>query len=100
MAILKKGSRKIVVEEIKYRWNMRRKPTHAQADYSCSVSAAVELLENPGSVLHITFTGNNYNYDHGTEFPVTPKDVEASIKSALNKGWQPEKSGATFEFSY
>ena len=78
---------------------MRRKPTHAQGDYSCSVSAAVELLENPGSVLHIRFTENNYNNYNGTEF-LTPKDIKASIKSALDKGWQPEKSGATFEFSY
>jgi hypothetical protein len=96
MAILKKGSRKIIVDSTSYRWNIRRKPTHRQGDYSSCVTAAVELLENPGATLSIEFFWNQYNNYDGTQFPVTPKDIELSIREALSKGWQPEKPGSTF----
>jgi len=100
MAILKKGSRKIVVESIEYRWNIRRKPTHSQADFSCNVTASAELSDASGTVLVITFLWNNYHYYEGTEHPITPKHIQESITGAINAGWEPSKQGAQFNYEH
>lgn len=47
MAMQKKDTRKITVEEVKYRWKVRWR--HSK------LTSAVELYENPQSVLSISF---------------------------------------------
>ena len=55
MSIPKKGSRKIVVNSIEYRWSIRKKPTYGQAvdNLNSGLIAAVELYLNAGSTLPI-----------------------------------------------
>jgi hypothetical protein len=98
MAIPKKGSRKITVNNTEYRWNIRRKPSHCQADFALNVTVSAELYEMSGSVLVIEFSWNQYQYSDKTEFPVTPKLIEQSISSAISKGWKPEKKGSQFNY--
>jgi len=97
MTIPKKGSRKITVEEVNYRWAITRKPPRSQDLDNANVSAAVELAENPRSVLSISFSGVGYDKWIGiAPKPVTPKHIETCIKRALNEGWQPNKNGSAF----
>lgn len=90
MAIPKKGSRKIVVDDVVYRWRIRWKPSYAQECEDANLNAAAELYENPQSVLHIAFPWARYNEIFGTAVkPVTPKYIESVIKDALKSGWKP-----------
>ncbi|WP_444909972.1 hypothetical protein [Microbulbifer sp. TRSA005] len=99
MAIPKKGSRKIVVNTVEYRWIVRSKPTYSQGAFGDDMTAAVELAESPGQVLSITFPWIRCDSWIGIpEVPVTPKDIEASITAALQIGWQPEKKGSAFKY--
>ncbi|NEO88061.1 MAG: hypothetical protein F6J87_27965 [Spirulina sp. SIO3F2] len=98
MAIPKTGSRKIMVDSVEYRWHIRRQPTPMQGGHGTCVTGAVELLENPGSVLWISFLWNHHrNYD-GAEFAIVPNDVAAAITDALKAGWNPAILGGNFEF--
>jgi len=99
MAIPKKGLRKIIIDSTEYRWTIRSKPTYSQGAFGNDMTAAAELAESPGTVLSITFPWVRCdNWIENPELPVTPKDIESCIKSALQKGWQPEKKGSAFKF--
>ena len=99
MAIPKKGSRKIVVDTVEYRWTIRSKPTYSQGAFGNHMTAAVELAEKSGAVLSITFPWVRCdNWIGNPELPVTPKDIENCIRSALQDGWQPAKRGSAFKF--
>ncbi|GAB2888953.1 hypothetical protein ACCI51_19170 [Microbulbifer echini] len=98
MAISKKGSRKIIVDSVEYRWTIRSKPTYSQGAFGDDMTAAVELAECPGQVLSITFPWIRCDSWIGNlEKPVTPKDIEASIQTALQNGWRPELKGSAFK---
>lgn len=48
MAIPKKGSRIISVNESDYKWRIRRKVTYSQVDYGLGkLHLAIESVENP-----------------------------------------------------
>ncbi|KZN45845.1 hypothetical protein N474_25340 [Pseudoalteromonas luteoviolacea CPMOR-2] len=75
MAIPKKGSRKIVVDSVEYRWTIRSKPTYSQGAFGNNMTAA-ELAEKSGAVLSIAFLwGRCDNWIGNLELPVTPKDI-------------------------
>ena len=95
MAIPKKGSRKIVVDDVVYRWRIRWKPTIPTQDYFLSgLLAAVELYDDPQSVLYVGCTWSSYKHYPALEVePVTPKQIESAIRNALKAGWQPERKG-------
>lgn len=101
MAISKKGSRKIVVDNITYRWTIRSKPTYSQGAFEDNMTAAAELYDNPGTVLSITFPWVRCdNWIENPKVPVTPKDIEKSIRGALKKGWKPENRGSAFKYTH
>ncbi len=101
MALAKKGSRKITISGNVYRWKIRHKPTYTQCVFSGKMTAAVELSENPGAVLLITFPWVSYDSWIGNpEKPVTPKHIEQSIQAALSMGWNPNEKGKIFEYSH
>lgn len=99
MAIPKKGSWHIVVDDENYRWLIRRKATYSQTDYGGGkLHVAVEkvLLDNQiGSTLLI-ISNRPHPKDWGAEDvrPITPYDVATWIKEAIASGWQPDQSGA------
>ena len=102
MTIPKKGSRKITVNDLTYRWSIRHKPTPSQEKGS-SILASVELYLEPGCSLSIEFPWVRFdNLVEGTENArsITPKIIQFCIKDALKKGWNPEKKGPTFEYFY
>ena len=100
MAIPKKGSRKIVVDNVLYRWRIRWKPSYSQECQDNCLCAAAEIYENPQSALHIAFPWARYKlYSSFNVEPVTPRHIELMIRKALEKGWQPNKNG-NFEVTH
>jgi hypothetical protein len=90
MAIPKKGSRKIVVDNVAYRWRIRWKISDGYE--AGTLNAAVELYENPQSVLHIIFPWVKYEGHMFVAESVTPKHIEFVIRKALKEGWQPKEN--------
>lgn len=101
MAIPKKGSRKLVLDNETYRWLIRRKATYTQSDYGIGyIHVAVEHAEENGSVL-IIYTSKPHPKDWATVEvdAVTPTDVEKWIRVALKKGWSPKEVGRQFKLN-
>lgn len=99
MSIPKKGSRKISVNEIKYIWLIRIKPTYMQSDYGSGfLHVAVEKEESLGSTL-VIYTNHRHPKDiHVKEIkPVTPSLVANWIEKAIDVGWLPNKKGHQFQ---
>ncbi|MGH1384091.1 hypothetical protein [Kordia sp.] len=98
MAIPKKGTRKITVNESDYRWLIRKKVTYTQSVYGDGkLSVAIELAENPGTTLHI-YTDRNHPHDIYTKevTPIVPSDISNWINKALLLGWKPSEKGKPF----
>ena len=95
MAIPTKGSRNISVDNSNYRWLIRRKETYLQVDYGIGkIHVAIELNQKPNNTL-IVYTDRPHPHDIGTNeiIPVTPSDISSWIISAIEIGWNPNKSG-------
>lgn len=98
MAIPKKGTRKITVYELNFRWLIRRKATYTQTNYGIGkLHVAVELEENPGTCLFI-YTDRKHPNDTESEIvnTIKPSDISNWIKQALELGWDPSKNGKPF----
>jgi hypothetical protein len=103
MSLPKKGSRKIVVDGLEYRWTIRRKPTYGQREYKgqksyAGMTVGIErILETKGSILLVEL----YRARPDGEWlvdktPITPKIIEQYICTALEKGWQADRVGKPF----
>lgn len=102
MAIPKKGSWHIVVDDENYRWLIRRKATYSQTDYGGGkLHVAVEkvLLDNPKGSTLLIISDRPHPKDWGAEDvrPITPYDVATWIREAIASGWQPDQSGAMYQ---
>lgn len=105
MAIPKKGSRKIVVNQDDYRWLIRRKATDCQSDFGFGeINVAIEHADGCGATLLVK-TGYPHPQDMAAGgvinavTPVVPSDVAIWIKEAIKAGWCPQEPGPTFYFS-
>jgi len=100
MSITKKGSRRIVVRGIAYRWVVRPKPTYCQALTWGSFSFAAELEVSGQSTLVVTLDAarpDNWVGEQG--FVITPSLVAQAIEQALARGWKPESKGSPHELA-
>jgi hypothetical protein len=98
MTIPKKGSRKIVLGELNYKWLIRRKGTDCQVDYGIGkIHVAIELDDKPNNTL-IIYTDRPHPQDYSSSevIPVTPADIKKWIYDALDIGWKPNISGPQF----
>lgn len=86
MAILKKGARKITVNNVQYLWKIRHKPTYNQECFNGYATASVSIPTGDGQLLYITFPFGIYQ-------SITPKTIADCIQTALNEGWQPNEKG-------
>jgi hypothetical protein len=94
MAIAKRGSRRIVVETVPYRWT---RPTYTQALAQGSLSFAVELEDSGRTTLVVTVNGSRPDNWVGSEgYVVTPSVVERAIRQALHQGWSPAEEGSPY----
>ncbi|MFD3538710.1 hypothetical protein ACFWUQ_04325 [Streptomyces sp. NPDC058662] len=98
MALHRRGSRRLVVSGVPYRWRIRRKPTYSQALCWSPCTFAVERADCSGSVLVVTtgqFHANNW-FERPSQ-PVLPSDVARAIQLALTAAWQPTTPGPPFQ---
>ena len=100
MAISKKGSRSIVVNEINYHWLIRRKATYSQEIFGTpQLNVAIACTDQNGSTL-VIHTDRPHSKNIETEasdiIPITPKDIATWITSAIELGWEPRVPGPQF----
>lgn len=91
MALVKKGSRRIVVDDVAYKWRLRRRPTYNQGMGWSPTTYAVEHADRPGAVLLVTTDQPHMrNWVGMVGNPVQPADVADAVRTALANGWMPE----------
>jgi len=101
MAIAGKGSRRIVVDSLPYRWLVRSRPTYVQALAQAKMTFAVDLENGGQSTLLVTVDAVRPGNWVGEESsPVTPSVVAQVIRQALAQGWSPTVRGGAFELTY
>ncbi|MFE2436344.1 hypothetical protein [Streptomyces sp. NPDC059409] len=97
MALVRKGSRRIVVDGTAYRWRLRRRPTYFQALAWTPCTFAVVYADAPGTTLVVTTNQPHPSNWFGREAkPVLPSDVAHAIELALCEGWTPTEPGSPF----
>lgn len=101
MTIPRKGSRRIVVDGIEYRWRIRQKPTYSQAAFGHTLNVAVEICENSNCTLVVDLSqAHPCNWIGDPSTPVTPSEVSDLIRNALDVGWKPTEKGSAFKISF
>lgn len=104
MAILKKGSRRIVVNGQAFRWRVNERSIKLEGILSSQLTLVVELVETNGSKLIVNssqpFTEDWFKHRHvwQTVGPISilPSQVATLIQKAIETGWEPKKQGETF----
>lgn len=100
MAVPKRGSRPIVVDEQRYFWYVRHRPTrerYKQLDLD-DLTVAVELSGCNGSVLLLRLPIPHPSMWPGSVRirPVLPAEVAGYIRDARCAGWDPAGEGGRF----
>ncbi|MCQ9132654.1 hypothetical protein [Streptomyces hilarionis] len=97
MALVRKGSRGIVVDGTAYRWRLRGRPTYFQGLAWSPCTFAVEYADTPGMTLVVTTDQPHSSNWIGREpVPVLPSGVAAAVRLALREGWTPTAHGSPF----
>lgn len=97
MALVRKRSRRIVVDGRAYRWQLRRRPSYRQALSESPFTYAVEDYDHPGRTLVVTTSRPHpSNWFNRPSAPVLPADVARAIQEAIERGWDPSSRGAPF----
>ncbi|MGW2543713.1 hypothetical protein ACWC5I_23260 [Kitasatospora sp. NPDC001574] len=96
VALAKKGSRRIVVDGVEYRWRVSRKPC---CDYDgITLGYMVEDAACPGTTL-VVETGRPAVLEPNMlpSEVVLPREVAAGIRAARSNGWTPGSNGSPFK---
>ncbi|MFD7708029.1 hypothetical protein ACFV6E_34720 [Streptomyces sp. NPDC059785] len=97
MALVRKGSRRIVVDGTAYRWRLRGRPTYSQGLAWSPCAFGVEHADAQGMTLVVAtdqpHPGNWIGREAG---PVRPSRVAAAVRLALREGWTPTVQGSAF----
>ena len=97
MALVRKGSRRIVVHGTVYRWRLRGRPTYFQSLAWTPCTFAVERADASGTTLVVTTNQPHPSNWFGHEAkPVLPSDVALAIELAIREGWTPAEPGSLF----
>ncbi|MEV5898596.1 hypothetical protein [Streptomyces sp. NPDC052127] len=97
MALVCKGSRRIVVDGTAYRWRLRGRPTYPQGPAWSPCTFAVEHADTPRTTLMVTTNQPHLSNWIGREAkPVLPSEVAQAIGRALREGWTPTAPGSPF----
>jgi hypothetical protein len=100
MALNRKGSRRITVDGIEYRWRIRRKPSYMQGLCWSPMTYAVEAASGsePGTTLIVNSGQAHPSNWVGVETePIRPAHVAASIREARDQGWDPTRVGSPLQ---
>jgi hypothetical protein len=98
MTLATKGSRRITVEGVTFRWAVRRRPTYCQANGWSPLSFVVEQAEQPGALLVVSLPcAHPGNWIGLPSQPVMPETVAVGIRQAVAAGWRPSRPGPAFK---
>ncbi|MFI6850493.1 hypothetical protein OG535_40265 [Kitasatospora sp. NBC_00085] len=97
MALVRRGSRRITVDGVTYRWRVRGRVTYTRGLVWRPLAYAVEQDGTSGTTLVVTTNQPHPSNWFGISArAILPSDVAASIRKARAKGWTPEKPGSPF----
>src|SRR5688572_32058536 len=91
MALARKGHRTITVDDVKYEWAIRKKPTYSQGAFQTQMTIAIQRA-GTGDRRVLIVNARISRPDNWIEPPqtsVTPVMVRSMITAALADGWQP-----------
>lgn len=95
MAIPVKGSRRIVIDAIAYRWSVRKRNTYSQALEQGALTFAVEREDSGLTVLVVSLNGPRpRTWFSKSDRAVTPALVERAVREALAQGWSAQTPGS------
>ena len=97
MSLPSKGSRRIVVDDIAYRWRVRHKPTYGQGAFASELQFAVQRESFGRCTLSVIL--DQPRPDNWLNKPgavVTPALVAQAVRQALQQGWQASSAGSAF----
>ncbi|GAA1261255.1 hypothetical protein GCM10009665_58780 [Kitasatospora nipponensis] len=97
MALAKKGSRRIVVDGVEYRWRVSRRHWCCDQDVN-TLGYRVQHATRPGTTL-VVETGRP-TVPAPTVLPaevILPREVAAGIRAARSSGWTPSSNGSPFK---
>lgn len=103
----RKGTRRIVVDGVPYRWRHRARITCAQGamPWGGPLTCTIERESGPGRLLVVTF-GDRRPQDYCCPYctpagplpeGITPSRVAEAIRRALTEGWNPDGPSGRFE---
>jgi len=99
MAINRKGSRRVVVDDVVYRWTIRRKPSRGQAYEWSPLRVAISPDAGLGTTLVVEANGERPDaYLQISPVTMTPATIAATIRAALASGWRSTEPGPPFHF--
>lgn len=99
MSLPHKGSRKVEVDGVHYRWMIRRKPTYSQALKETPMTLAIEPCDAAGKLTVSLGVSRPDNWLDSHQTSVTPKVVAEIIREAVVAGWDSDDPRA-FSFCY
>jgi hypothetical protein len=97
MTIPSAGSRKIRIGNDDFRWRVCDRATYCQGIAVSNLTVAIESSPR-GQTLHLTLPAlrcDNRLFHPG--YVVSPADVARWIPLAIDRGWEPNQSGPTFQ---
>ena len=97
MTISRKGSRRVVVDGVPYRWTVRPSPSYLQALAQNPLSFAVADESSAGTTLIVQLSGPRpEKWLTEPEATVTPVIIQQAVRSALARGWRATQRGAPY----
>ncbi|MFG2036476.1 hypothetical protein [Dactylosporangium sp. NPDC048998] len=97
MTLNRKGSRRIVVDGVEYRWTVRHRPTYSQANGWTPLTFVVQADSGRGAVLVVSSAlAHPHNWLGLSAGAVRPALVAEAVRRAVAAGWRPEQAGAAF----
>lgn len=98
VALSKRGSRRIEVDGVAYRWRLRGRPTEGQRRGHTPLIVAIAAEVGPGPALIVRhFLAHPGNTVGRHAEAVTPREVAALIREGIRAGWEPARPGPAFE---
>jgi hypothetical protein len=93
MGLPKKGTRRIVVDGIPYRWLAKYASVGRVEGYCCPLSLFVERADAPGQLLISHFWCYQKPWVVAQAQAVTPRLVRQIMDAGWARGWQPARQG-------
>lgn len=98
MTLANKGSRRITVDGVVFRWSVRRRPTCCQANGWSPLTFVVEQMGQHGALLTVSLPcAHPGNWLRLPSQPVLPGMVATQIREAVAAGWRPLHPGPPFK---